>query len=122
MSVVNVASDKRGHKDLILDYYYNFIIIIIVMIVIILFIIISLETIMEGAQYGEGTISHIRDRKQGVSRSCRVTHIQKACNRARMFLRRQYVVVPLRVNVNLKAVTVEDLIARRKVRRLYCNT
>jgi hypothetical protein len=36
------------------------------------------------------------------------------------FLCRQYVKVPLRVNVNLKAVTVEDLIARRKVRRLYC--
>ena len=28
----------------------------------------------------------------------------------------QVVVVPLRVNVNLKAVTVEDLIARRKAR------
>ena len=28
----------------------------------------------------------------------------------------QVVVVPLRVNVNLKAVTVEDLEARRKVR------
>ena len=28
----------------------------------------------------------------------------------------QVVVVPLRVNVNLKAVTVEDLVARRKVR------
>jgi hypothetical protein len=27
----------------------------------------------------------------------------------------QIVVVPLRVNVNLKAVTVEDLVARRKV-------
>ena len=28
----------------------------------------------------------------------------------------QVVVVPLRVNVNLKTVTVEDLIARRKAR------
>ncbi len=28
----------------------------------------------------------------------------------------QVVVIPMRVNVNLKAVTVEDLIARRKVR------
>ena len=27
----------------------------------------------------------------------------------------QVVVVPLRVNVNLKAVTVEDLVSRRKV-------
>lgn len=28
---------------------------------------------------------------------------------------RQVVVVPLRINVNLKAMTVEDLVARRKV-------
>jgi hypothetical protein len=35
-----------------------------------------------------------------------------------MFLFRQYLTFPLRVNVNLKAVTVEDLIARRKVRRI----
>jgi hypothetical protein len=28
----------------------------------------------------------------------------------------QVIVIPMRVNVNLKAVTVEDLIARRKVR------
>ena len=34
--------------------------------------------------------------------------------RARVLL--QVVVVPLRVNVNLKAVTVKDLVARRKVR------
>jgi hypothetical protein len=29
--------------------------------------------------------------------------------------RGQVIVIPMRVNVNLKAVTVEDLIARRKV-------
>jgi hypothetical protein len=33
-----------------------------------------------------------------------------------LLLRRQVVVVPLRVNVNLKAVTVEELERRRKVR------
>jgi hypothetical protein len=31
----------------------------------------------------------------------------------------QVVVVPLRVNVNLKAATVEDLVARRKVAPLH---
>jgi hypothetical protein len=45
-----------------------------------------------------------------------------SCENISLLLCRQYVVVPLRVNVNLKAVTVEDLIARRKVLQLYCNT
>ena len=34
----------------------------------------------------------------------------------------QVVVVPLRVNVNLKAVTVEELIARRKVPPVHSRT
>jgi hypothetical protein len=34
----------------------------------------------------------------------------------------QVIVVPLRVNVNLKAITVEELIERRKVcHKAYCN-
>jgi hypothetical protein len=33
----------------------------------------------------------------------------------------QYLTFPLRVNVNLKAVTVEDLIARRKVEQPQFN-
>jgi hypothetical protein len=69
--------------------------------------------------FREGIISQIG--KQGGFRSCSFTYIQRPYDRARMFLFRQYVVVPLRVNVNLKAVTVEDLIARRKVLQLYCN-
>ena len=35
---------------------------------------------------------------------------------------KQVVVVPMRINVNLKAVTTEDLIQRRKVLYCYLNT
>jgi hypothetical protein len=36
-----------------------------------------------------------------------------------LLLWRQVVVVPLRVNVNLKALTLEELVERRKVVALY---
>ncbi len=31
------------------------------------------------------------------------------------------VVVPVRVNVNLKAATIEDLVERRKARCMFCS-
>jgi hypothetical protein len=44
------------------------------------------------------------------------------CRVLKTICKSQVIVILLRVNVNLKVATVEELIARRKVRKIFCFT